>query len=315
MMTTPDRDEVAAAPSTLIVTGADSNHFANLRVLVGSWMANMEFVSLVVCDFGMTQEQLEELSGITGLFVLPRLPQVTHPWQGKSLVGRYLQSVSEPWGILMWIDADALFNHPLPDLAHLIEGYDVLIDAHRQSVGEIVEACNLDRLPLRVDDAYFSSGWWVVRRGCLVDSYEHFTATLHGNRNLWENDAFVAAIYDGRLRVRTLCGSVWHARGKTSLHSCEVINGKAYHAGQPIYVLHANDGYHLRSDARRILNRPELAGIQRHYETVYQARTGSGKPSAQSRSVVRFGRPIRHRLLSWLHRVRAGSKKLRWPRH
>jgi hypothetical protein len=186
------------------------------------------------------------------------------------LIGRFLRGAAIPWDILMWIDADALFASPVPELAPLLAGYDMIIDAHVQSVGEIVHDCNLAPLGLRKDDAYFSAGWWVARRGCLLDSYERFTAAVQGRGNLWECDAFVAAVYTEKLKIRPVCGGVWHSRGKTSLFSCEVRGLQPFHAGQPVYVLHANDGYTVRSDGRRILARPELAAIQDHYEDVFR---------------------------------------------
>jgi len=257
-------------PSTLIVTGADAAHFANLRVLVGSWLANMHHQSLAVCDFGLLPEQIHELKSFPGLELLTIPAKIIHPWQGKSLIGRFLESTRIPWEIVMWIDADAFFVHPLPPLAPLLNGYDMILDAHVQSVGEIVAECNLSALQLRKDDAYFSAGWWVSRRGCLLGTYEALTASVQYQGNLWECDAFVAAIYKEKLKARTVSGAIWHSRGKTSLHTCEVRGVQPFHCGSPVYVMHANDGYTVRADGRRVLNRPELARIQDHYEAEYR---------------------------------------------
>lgn len=255
--------------TTVIVTGADVNHFANLRVLIGSWLENMHALPFAVCDFGLAPSQVEELTRFPGLEVLASPANITHPWQGKSLVGPFLEKTTTNWQILMWIDADAFFAHPVPPLAPLIDGYDMILDAHVQSVGEIVEDVNLRALPLRKDDAYFSAGWWVARRGCLLKTYERFAAQVQGQGNLWEGDAFVAAIYAEKIKIRTVSGSVWHARGKTSLATCEVRDRQVRHAGQPIYIIHANDHYTVRSDGRRVFTRPELAGLQDYYETIY----------------------------------------------
>jgi len=259
---------------TLIVTGADASHFANLRVLVGSWAGHLAHWPLAVCDYGLTAEQKVELVRFPGLRLLPPPVPITHPWRGKSLIGGFLRGESRSWSQLMWIDADALIAHPLPEIAPLISGYDLLLDAHIQSVGEIVHDCNLSPLGLRRDDAYFSAGWWIARRGCLLENYERLCALVEGQGNLWEGDAFVASIYLEKLKLRTVSGSVWHCRGKTSLHTCEVRGLGVFHAGQPIYVLHANDGYTVREDGRRVFLRPELAAVQDHYEAVYQARIG-----------------------------------------
>lgn len=255
---------------TLLVTGADAAHFANLRVLVGSWRANLADWPLAVCDYGLTADQTRQLREWEGLTVLPPPEPIGHGWLGKALIGRFLAAYDRPWSQLSWIDADALFAHRLPALEPLLEGYDMILDAHVQSVGEIVHEANLAVLPLRRDDAYFAAGWWVARRGVLLQNYERFCRQVQGQGNLWEGDAFVAAIYHERLKIRTVCGSVWHARGKTSLHSCEVRGIEPFHAGQPIYVLHANDGYTVRADGRRVFRRPELAAIQDHYESVYR---------------------------------------------
>ncbi len=141
-------------PSTLIVTGADSGHFPNLRVLIGSWLVNMPSLPLAVCDFGLHPEQLQELGKLPGLEVLTSTVPITHPWQGKSLLGQFLSSTARPWDVLMWIDADAFFAHPLPPLQPLLDGYDMILDTHAQSVGEVVHDGNLQTLHLRKDDAF-----------------------------------------------------------------------------------------------------------------------------------------------------------------
>ena len=199
---------------------------------------------------------------------------VRHPWLGKSYLGRFLGTRLPSAHTVMWIDADAFFNSPLPPLAPLIEGYDLLLDAHVQSVGELTHGSNLKRLGLRPDDAYFSAGWWIARPGRLFETYERLTALVRGQGHLWECDAFVAAIYAERLRIRTVSGLVWHARGKTSLGSCGVRDTTAYHGDQPIYVVHANDSYTVRDDGRRVLDRPDLARLQDRYEQRYRERIG-----------------------------------------
>ncbi len=260
---------IAADPSLLIVTGADAAHFANLRVLVGSWLVNMHHVPLAVCDFGLSSEQTQQLKKLRGLNILACPIKVTHPWQGKSLIGRFLESTGVPWKILMWIDADAFFTHPLPPLGPLLDGYDMVLDAHVQSVGEIAQDGNQQALRLRKDDAYFSAGCWIARCGCLLATYERLTAAVQGQGNLWECDAFVASIYQEKLKIRTVSGSIWHSRGKTSLQTCDVRDLQPLHAGQPILVMHANDDYTVRADGRRVLKRPELARVQDHYEAMY----------------------------------------------
>ncbi|MDO8543498.1 MAG: hypothetical protein Q7S40_23915 [Opitutaceae bacterium] len=253
----------------LIVTGTDAFHFSNLRILIGSWGAHMNRFPLAVCDYGMSAEQVEELRSIRGVEVLPIDERVDHPWLGKALLGKFLRRSNVKWEILMWLDADACFTHPTPDIPPLLAGYDMLLDAHVQSVGEIAHACNRDALGLRSDDAYYAAGWWVARRGCLLDNYEAFTRKVQGEGNLWEGDSFVAAIYRERLKIRNVSGSIWHCRGKTSLHSCQVEGLTPMHAGHPIYVLHANDGYTVTENGRRVFKRPELAAIQAHHEKEY----------------------------------------------
>jgi hypothetical protein len=264
--------------TTLIVTGADAAHFANLRVLVGSWAAHLPHWPMAICDYGLAAEQIAELGRFPGLEILRVDAAISHPWRGKSLIGRFLQSETRPWTELMWIDADALIAHGMPSIGPLIAGYDLLLDAHVQSVGEIVHDCNLTPLGLRRDDAYFSAGWWIARRGCLLENYDRLCARVEGQGNLWEGDAFVAAIYLEKLKLRTVSGSVWHCRGKTSLHTCEVRGVEVFHSGQPIYVVHANDGYTVRADGRRVFKRPELAAVQDHYETIYRQKLSDGTP-------------------------------------
>jgi hypothetical protein len=257
----------------IITTGTDALHFSNLRILVGSWAAHMHRFPLAVCDYGMTEAQIAELRQWPGIEVLPVDEAVTHPWLGKALLGKFLRASNIPWQVLMWLDADACFTHPLPDIPPLLDGYDMLLDAHVQSVGEITHACNREALALRTDDAYYAAGWWVARRGVLLENYEAFTRRVQNQGNLWEGDSFVAAIYRERLKIRNVCGSIWHCRGKTSLHTCQVEGLTPMHAGHPIYVLHANEGYRVAEHGRRVFQRPELAAIQAHYEHQYHEGT------------------------------------------
>lgn len=251
----------------LIVTGANASHFANLTVMLGSWRTFHPEIPCVICDYGLSAEQAAVVRSLPNVTLTPAPASgLSHAWEGKARLGEYLEPLPISWNTLIWIDADALFLRKLPPLDGILAGYDILLDAHVQSVGEIMHECNRVLLEARPDDAYFSSGFWIVRRGCLLESFARGCALVKGKGNLWENDAFVAAIYRERLRVRTVSGGVWHARGKTSLHTCEVRQLEAFHAGQPILVLHANDGYSVRADGRRVFKRPELAAIQDHYE-------------------------------------------------
>jgi hypothetical protein len=267
-MTEPAIDEL------LILTGSDAGFFPNLRVVIGSWLENMTAFPLAVCDFGMTDVQKRELERVPGLYLLELTSPPNHPWLGKSLAGKFVGRYPLPWEILMWIDADALFASPLPPLAPLLEDYDMLADAHIQGVGEIAPSGRRDTLNLRDDDAYFSAGWWVARRGILLQNYELLCSQVEHRERLWEGDAFVAAIYREKLKIRTVCGSIWHSRGKTSLFTCDVEGLVPMHAHHPIYILHANAGYARRADGRRVLKNQKLAQIQDYYERTYIKRLG-----------------------------------------
>ena len=259
--------------STVIVTGADDYHFSNLKILIGSWSKNNPNLPLCVCDFGLAPEQIELLRTIKGVFYLPNkgLP-FTHPWEGKAAINHFLKEYPHSYEVLVWIDADALFNAPYPDLPDLMRGYDMIIDPHINSIGDIMHECNREVLSVNKEDCYFSAGCWIARKGVLLDTYHRLTQLVKGKGNLWECDAFVAAIYHEKLKLREVDGGVWHSRGKTSLATCTVQNLKAYHNGSVIYVLHANADYTLRSDGRRIFIRPELAAIQDLYENYFDAK-------------------------------------------
>lgn len=258
-----------ANANLLILTGSNDEFFPNLRVEIGSWLENMISFPLAVCDFGLTDAQKRELERVPGLHLLKLDKPPSHPWLGKSLAGKFVEQYPLPWEMLMWIDADALFASPLPPLDPLLDGYDMLADAHIQGVGEIAPPRRREALNLRDDDAYYSAGWWIARRGVLLKSYELFCSQVERREGLWEGDAFVAAIYREKLKIRTVCGSIWHSRGKTSLFTCDVEGLVPIHADHPIYVLHANAGYGVRADGRRVLNNPKLAQIQDHYERAY----------------------------------------------
>lgn len=259
----------------LIVTGCNAAFFPNLRVNVGAWLTNMPECNLGVCDFGLTAAQKAELAGIEGVHLLEADHLPVHPWLGKSHVGRFLKRYALPWTILMWIDADALVTSPLPPVAPLLAGYDLLADAHVMAIGELCPPDRREVLGLRADDAYFSAGWWIARRGVLLDTYDALCEQVADDRRgLWEGDAFVAAVYREQLKVRSICGSIWHARGKTSLRTCTTDGLVPTHRDHPIYVLHANDAYTRRPDGRRIFTNPNLARIQDHYEAIYAGAVG-----------------------------------------
>jgi len=255
--------------STVIVTGADAYHFSNLRILISSWKYNNPSLPLCVCDFGLSREQIELLNTIQGVFYLPNKgAQFTHPWEGKATINHFLKEYPHSYEVLVWIDADALFNAPYPDLPKLMQGYDMIIDPHINSIGDIMHECNREVLKVNKDDSYFSAGCWIARKGVLLETYHQLTKLVKGKGNLWECDAFVAAIYHEKLKLYEVDGGVWHSRGKTSLATCSVKELRAYHNNSLIYVLHANADYSVRSDGRRIFNRPELASIQQHYESL-----------------------------------------------
>jgi hypothetical protein len=245
-----------------IVTGADAAHFVNLRLLVASWWEQNRQIPFVFCDYGLSREQRAEVAAWP-VTVLPRPVafEGKPAWRAKAGLYRYLQNADLDWDVVVWIDADAMFLRPLPDLEKLTAGYDLLIDAHTQSVGEIVEPANLSTLLLEPADAYFSSGFWVVRNPGLLATWDKLVDRVMNQGNLWENDAFVAAIYETRARIRTVCGNIWHVRGATSIDLVTQEDNRLCYAGQPAYVLHANWKYTLREDHRRVFVRPLLREV------------------------------------------------------
>jgi hypothetical protein len=166
-----------------------------------------------------------------------------------------------------WIDADAILLTSLGDTASLTEGYDLLLDAHVMAIGEITLPETAVLLPpMDPRDAYFSAGFWIASSRSLLAAWDDFCARVVGVGNLWEGDAFVAAVYASKARVRTVCGNIWHVRGKTSIETSEIIDGRLTFGGFPCVVLHANADYTLREDGRRVFIREALRGIQDHYE-------------------------------------------------
>jgi ADP-heptose:LPS heptosyltransferase/polysaccharide pyruvyl transferase WcaK-like protein len=256
---------------TLIVTGADRTHFANSKMLVASWWRHNRELPFCYCDYGLSEDQKREVSRWpVRLLETPAEFAGAGGWRCKAGLIRYLKFCGSAWKNAIWIDADALFLQPLPDVNALMEGYDLLIDAHRQSVGEIVERVNLDLLPLDPGDAYFSSGFWITSSESFLALWDELVERVCGRGNLWENDAFVAAVYSARCRVRTVCGNIWHSRGATSLNTCALKEGELRFADAPVRILHANDGYTVRADGRRVFNRPELKCVQDLYEEEFE---------------------------------------------
>ncbi len=250
-----------------IVTGADSRHFANSRMLVASWWDTNRQLPLAFCDFGLTSAELSEVrSWPVTLLSIPRgLEAPTHSWRRKAALVQYARSLT--WRTLSWIDADALILEPLDIIESLLTGFDLMIDVHSMAVGEIMNANTAARLPaLDPRDAYFSSGFWSTRSHILLEAWDLLCANVVEAGGLWENDAFVASVYFTRSRVRPVCGNIWHVRGKTSLETCQVLNGRLTFAGIPCVVLHANAGYTQRGDGRRVFRREALRQIQDHFE-------------------------------------------------
>lgn len=250
-----------------IVTGADSNHFANSRMLVASWWETNRHLPLAYCDFGLTPEQLSEVRTwpVTVLPVPPALAGSRHPWRCKAGLIQYLSGL--PWSVVTWIDADAVLLSSLGDTAALTEGYDLLLDAHVMAIGQITLPETAALLPaMDPRDAYYSAGFFITPSRSLLATWDDFCARVCGVGNLWEGDAFVAAVYATKARVRTVCGNIWHVRGKTSIQTSEIVNGRLTFGGFPCVVLHANADYTLREDGRRVFVREPLRVIQDHFE-------------------------------------------------
>ena len=218
----------------LIVTGCNSNFFPNLRILIGSWMEHMQDFQLAVCDFGLLKIQIDELNLIEGLRILTSDRKVEEPLAGKTMLRSFIGNQLNKLDAIMWIDSDAFFNTRLPEILPILDGYDMLIDSHIQSIGEISDSKNISDFSLRRDDSYFSAGWWVGRPGNFLKRYEEIGQNTR-DRHFWEGDAFVSAIYLEKLKIRSINGSIWHSRGKTSLSTCNVIGFTAFHVNQPIY--------------------------------------------------------------------------------
>lgn len=254
-------------PSHWIVTGADSSHFVNSRMLVASWWETNRELPLAYCDFGLTPEQVTEVRSwpVTFFPIPPELKSATHPWRRKAGLIQYIADLG--WNTLIWVDADAILLHPLHNVGFLLEGYDLLIDAHRMAIGEIMRPETAALLPpLDARDAYFSSGFWITTSPALLNTWDKLCASVVGVGNLWENDAFVAAVYAIRPHMRTVCGNIWHVRGVTSLQTADFTNGRLAFAGYPCVVLHANAEYTLREDGRRVFTRRSLREVQDRLE-------------------------------------------------
>jgi hypothetical protein len=271
----------------LIVTGCDSKFFPNLRILLGSWMTHMADFEMAVCDFGLSKTQIEELISIPRLRILSCTKKIEEPLLGKTLIHTFLGEYINELDAIMWIDADAFFNSRLPDVWPILEGYDILIDAHIDSIGQHSDIKNVKDYSLRKDDSYFSAGCWIARPGIFLKRYQDIGSVTR-DRNFWEGDAFVSAIYLEKLKIRTINGSIWHSRGKTSLNSSSINKLTAYHHNQTIYVIHANAFYRVGKDGRRILHRPQLARLQDYYENIYHIRMGHHDKTRYNNALLFF---------------------------
>src|SRR3954463_12045967 len=128
--------------SDWIITGLDSAHFANCKQLLASWFDSNRNIPLAIADFGLTPDHAREIKSWPVRF-LPRtlatnaIGEFNHAWRAKAALIHYASALG-PWKHLVWIDADALLLQPLGNLATLLDGYDLLLDAHRMSLGEII---------------------------------------------------------------------------------------------------------------------------------------------------------------------------------
>src|SRR5688500_16918680 len=255
-----------------MVTGSARAHFVNSKMLVASWWRNDRSMPLLYCDYGLSPEQRTEvLTWPVHVIGQPAEFRGLHSWRSKAGLVRYLKSLGRWWRNVIWLDADAILLTKLSPIEDLLAGYDLAIDAHSMSVAEIVKPECMEHLPLSATDAYYSSGFWITSSPTLLAEWDRLVEPVFLKGNLWENDAFVAAVYQSRVRVRPLCGNIWHARGATSLQTAEVRNKALFHQGIPIHVLHANWFFKLRADGRRVLDRPDLAAVQDHYEAEFEA--------------------------------------------
>ena len=95
-------------------------------MLIASWKAHLPELTLVVCDYGLTPEQVALVRSVPGVhYAAGSAPHYSHAWEGKARLGSYLEQFTGHWKWVVWIDADALFLRPLPDLSAIIEGYDL----------------------------------------------------------------------------------------------------------------------------------------------------------------------------------------------
>ena len=249
------------------VTGADHNLFENSKFLIGSWLKTNSDIPLIYCNFGLNETQRKKLSHISGMQVID-LPEAGSRtgWECKANLYQYLDKAQIRSKIIVWVDADAIILQRIPEIKKLIQGYDILVDVHIQSIGEIMCDENISILNLNPLDSYFSSGFWILNKPSFLKTWAMLTEKVKFCGNLWENDAFVASIYHEYMKIRPINGNIWHCRGMTSLQSCNVKNGVVYYEKFPIIILHTNAFYNTSSDGRRTFENPDLAAIQNYYE-------------------------------------------------
>lgn len=255
-----------------IATGADSEYFANARLLIASWWEHNSSLPLLFCDFGLTAEQREEASAWPVHLAPARgtLADVP-PRRAKAGLIHYLNSAGVQWKSVTWIDADAVLLRPLPRLDEIACGYDLLCDASPLPVAEAIDPANRALLPLDPADVCFAAGFWTATSHRLLEAFDRFADVLLPRGQFHEGDALTAAIYATRARVRTLCGHIWHIRGATSLDRVAVDGDWLGYAGERAYVLHANRRFVVLEDGQRVLNRDVLRAIQVRLGELYRA--------------------------------------------
>ncbi|MBF0186814.1 MAG: hypothetical protein HQL50_02695 [Magnetococcales bacterium] len=141
-----ESEQEGPIPRTLFITGANDPYFTVITSLLMSFRLFEPNQTLMVCDFGLSNEQCRFLSSQGILLPMPTdLKGGLHPFYYKASIWKYVEHID--FDRLVWIDGDCLIANPVAReinkhfSPHIAKGAPFM-GACQDSVGTIGQFCN-----------------------------------------------------------------------------------------------------------------------------------------------------------------------------
>jgi len=238
------------AGSVSFVTGADHRVFDQLFLLMGSISRYCPGTRLLVCDFGLTQQQQDLLRRKSILLERPAdLPGYPHAWYYKAALGRYVSGLNTR--SILWIDADMMI---LSDIRPLIDNLDAgmaatgayLAAAGNETIGEqnaIDPAPRFASLAaaFHPNARYLNSGFFLCRSATFLEDWYQLCRTMPIEK-LFEQNSFNLIAHAAPDNVRIIDMLTWNMCGPQIRDAAVLASGRDIVITGPhgrTHVLHA----------------------------------------------------------------------------